>query len=61
MSMLKSKEHYALMDIFEKYFKGEQLDREPKNLWEIGAIYQNGRVNELFKAFRMGYHQGKAE
>jgi len=57
--MLKSKEHYDLMTQFETEFKGKRLDREDKTLWSIGQVYQNGEVNELFKAYRRGYSLGR--
>ena len=58
--MLNTKEHYDLMAKFERDFKGERLDREEdKELWKRGRIYQNGRVNDLFLAYRMGYSLGK--
>lgn len=57
--MLKDKEHYDLLAAFEKQFKYKRLDREPKDLWAKGRIYQNGEVNELFLAFRLGYSLGK--
>jgi len=57
MSVL-SKEHYELMEMFEKTFWG-RMDREPKDFWSRGQVYQNGEVNELFKAFRQGYAYGR--
>lgn len=53
--MLTSKEHYELMAQFEKEFKGLRLDREPKDLWPQGHVYQNGEANALFLAYRRGY------
>jgi hypothetical protein len=52
---IKSQEHYDLMTSFERTFKGRRFDRESKDIWPIGAVYQDGQVNELFKAYRMGY------
>jgi len=59
---LTSKEHYELMTSFERTFKGHRLDREEKSMWPRGAVYQDGGVNNLFKAFREGYslHQAIA-
>tara|TARA_R110000868_G_scaffold129587_4_gene338602 strand:- start:126 stop:320 length:195 start_codon:yes stop_codon:yes gene_type:complete len=54
MAQLKSQEHYDLMTSFEMQFKGERMDREPKNLWQMGVVYQDGQVNKLFLAFRRG-------
>lgn len=57
--MLKTKEHYDLMAMFEKNFKHRRLDKEPKELWHKGIIYQDGHVNELFEVYRLGYAFGK--
>lgn len=57
--MLNTKEHYDLMLKFERDFKGVRLDRENKELWAKGNIYQDGNVNSLFLAYRMGYSFGK--
>jgi len=59
--LLNSKEHYDLMDNFDKIFKYEILDKEDKSLWLKGRIYQSGQVNSLFAAFRFGYAAGKQE
>lgn len=59
--MLKSKEHYDLMAQFEREFKHKRLDREKnKELWAIGHVYENGEVNDLFLAYRLGYTFGQA-
>lgn len=57
--MLKTKEHYELMEMFERQFKHMRLDREIKDLWPMGRIYQNGEANELFLAYSKGYAFGK--
>lgn len=57
---LKSQEHYDLLANFDRTFKGERLDKEPKDLWPMGVVYQDGRVNALFDAFRKGYALHKA-
>ena len=59
--MLNDKEHYELMEQFEKDYKGKRFDKEPKELWvsPITSIYQDGSVNELFLAYRKGYSLGK--
>ena len=58
--MLNMKEHYELMAQFEKtagkYFR---LDREPKQDWKRGIIYQHGEANAAFLVFRDGYAYGK--
>lgn len=59
--MLNTSEHYELIAQFEKDCKGiGRLDKEDKTMWQRGNIYQDGRVNELFKVYRMGYAYGKA-
>ncbi len=58
--MLKTAEHSELVAQFEKDFKGcGRMDKEPKELWPRGAIYQDGAVNNMFKAYRIGYAYGK--
>lgn len=56
--MLHNKEHYDLMAAFEHRHSG-RLDKEDKALWPKGVIYQDGRSNELFLAFRQGYSFAK--
>lgn len=51
---LHSQEHIDLMAMFEREFGGRK-DKEPKNLWTMGRIYQDGQVNDLFLAYRKGY------
>lgn len=58
MTSLLTKEHYALMDQFEREHSG-RFDREDKALWPKGVIYQDGHVNELFLAYRRGYAHAK--
>lgn len=58
--MLKTQEHYDLMAQFEREFKGRRLDKEPRDGWARGIIYQDGHINELFLAYRRGYALGKA-
>ncbi|MFT0546969.1 hypothetical protein ACMHYO_11575 [Allopusillimonas ginsengisoli] len=58
--MLMTQEHYALMSAFERCHSG-RFDREDKSLWPKGVIYQDGRVNELFLAYRNGYAYSQAD
>jgi hypothetical protein len=54
-----SKEHYDIMQQFEKNYNCVPLAKEQdKELWKQGYIYQNGDVNNLFKAYRTGYSLG---
>lgn len=57
--MLMTKEHYELMEAFEREHKHHRLDRENKELWKSGNVYEDGRANELFLAYRKGYALGK--
>jgi hypothetical protein len=59
MDSLFSKEQYDLMNQFEREFKTERLDKENKDMWSKGRIYQDGNVNRLFLAYRSGYSFGK--
>jgi hypothetical protein len=36
-----------------------RFDKEPKELWKKGTVYQDGKVNELFKIYWHGYALGK--
>lgn len=58
--MLKTQEHIELMAMFEREFKGRRLDKEPKEMWPRGIIYQDGQVNDIFLVYRRGYAYGKA-
>ena len=53
-------EHADLMSMFEREHKGYRLDREAKDEWPKGNIYQHGEVNQLFLAYRKGFAYGKA-
>lgn len=56
---LLSKEHAEIMAAFEKFFPQEgRKDKENKELWKKGIIYQHGGVNKLFLAFRCGVSYG---
>ena len=56
---INDKEHYDLMNQFEREFKYLRLEREDKDMWSHGAIYKDGYVNSLFLAYRSGYAFGK--
>lgn len=58
--MLNTKEHYDLLAQFEKTVRHGRFDKEAKQDWARGIIYQDGRVNEMFKVYRLGYAHGKA-
>lgn len=57
--MLNTKEHYDLIAQFDKEFSSFRLDKEPKDGWTKGIIYQDGRVNQMFCVYRSGYSLGK--
>ena len=58
--MLYSKEHYDIMSMFETVYPHFRLDREAKEFWQQGNIYQCGETNQMFLAFRHGVAYGKA-
>jgi len=53
-----NKEYYELIYEFEKLKLG-RFDKEPKELWKKRTVYQDGKVNELFKIYWHGYALGK--
>lgn len=55
-----SQEHYEIIAMFDREFKGHRLDKEAKDMWPKGHVYQNGEVNNLFLAYRKGVAYGKA-
>lgn len=63
---ITNKEHYELMQQFERDIKILQnipnlrLDREKnKELWKH-SVYEAGETNQLFIAYRAGYSLGKS-
>lgn len=54
------KEHYELIEMFERQFKEFRLDKEDKSMWPRGHVYQSGVTNDAFLAFRHGYAFGVA-
>ena len=59
--MLLCKEHYDLIEMFEKTVTGFRTDKEPKELWAKGHVYQHGEYNRLFIVYREGYSYGKTQ
>lgn len=55
-----TKEHYELMDFFERSFVKRDCQRESSDIQKIGHVYQNGEINRQFLAFRAGYAFGKS-
>lgn len=60
--MLKTQEHTDLIAMFERELRitGRYAEKESKEIWPAGRIYQHGETNELFLAYRRGYAYGKA-
>lgn len=54
--MIETKEHYELIAAFERDHKHMRLDREKnRDLWLRGNVYEDGKTNEFFLAYRKGY------
>lgn len=57
---IESKEHYEILDMFEKQYSHLRLDRVDDMEWKKkGYIYESGETNELYKAFMSGYSLGR--
>jgi hypothetical protein len=54
-----SPEHYEILEAFEKFAKGYRLGREPKKFWTSKVIYQDGMVNDFYRAYIAGYANGR--
>ena len=54
-----SKEHYDILDAFDKNYSYMRLDKESKEFWQSGIIYQDGEVNKLYQSFILGYSLGR--
>lgn len=58
--MIGTTEHYDLLQMFEKTYSNERLDREVnKDSWKRGNVYQSGETNKLYRAYISGYSYGK--
>lgn len=55
-----SQEHYDIIAMFDKEFHGHRLDKEAKEMWKRGHVYQSGETDALFAAYIRGYALGKA-
>lgn len=58
--LLVTKEHYDIIDAFERSFPHVQKTKEDKSMWSKGYVYTNGDTNNLFIAFRHGAAFAKA-
>lgn len=56
---INSKEHHELIEHFERLCSTGRTDKEPKELWPKGYVYQDGETNHKFIAFRQGYALAK--
>lgn len=56
---LFDKEHYDMLEVFEKTYRGYRTDKEDQSLWPKGRIYEHPELNLLFLAFRHGVAYGK--
>ena len=54
------REFYELIAMFDKEFKGYRIDKESRDYWRSGNVYQSGETNSLFIAYRKGYLFAKA-
>ena len=57
---INTQEHQDVVSQFDRENKGLRLDKESKDIWPIGRIYQDGGVNELFLMYRRGYALAKS-
>lgn len=57
---IKTQEHYDIIAMFEKLGLGVRYEKEAKELWQKGHVFQHGETNNLFLAFRHGVAFGKA-
>jgi hypothetical protein len=57
---IKTAEHYEIIEFFDRQHSHMRLDKESKEMWCKGRVYQNDEVNNLFLAFRSGVAYGKA-
>jgi hypothetical protein len=51
MMKVGTKEHYELMEQFERDYPYLRLDRENGSSWKSGQIYQSGETNNYFKMY----------
>lgn len=58
--MLGTQEHYDVIAMFDREFKGMRLDKEAKDMWKRGHVYQDGQTDALFNAYLRGYALGKS-
>ena len=54
-----TKEFDDILENFDKNFKHMRLDKESKEYWSKGQVYQNGETNNAYSAFVLGYSLGR--
>lgn len=54
-----SKEFYDIMDVFEREYRYMRMDKEPKEGWKRGVVYEDPVANREFAAFLKGYSLGR--
>lgn len=59
MAQLKTLEFDNLMAGFERIYKRNRLDREDRQFWRLGVVYQHGETNAAFNFFHQGYEYAK--
>ncbi len=59
---LGSRELYDMMEMFERtsFSKCYRKDREDNSLWSKGVYYQNGALNDIFRAYQSGYSYARS-
>lgn len=57
-----SKEHFEILEQFEKNFSHCRLDRETDvQSIKKGYLYQSGETNNLYQAYILGYTFGRLQ
>jgi hypothetical protein len=56
---IHTKEHQDIIKAFENLYTG-RFDKEDKETWAKGYVYQDGELNKQFIAFRNGYSAGRS-
>lgn len=57
--VLGTKEHYDILDNFEREHGHMRLDREPTDQWSHGHVYQSGETNNAYREYLAGYMLGR--
>ena len=60
MAQVHTKEFLELLATFERFKLGGRYDKEPRESWPRGDVYQDGETNQRFRMFHSGYEHGKA-